>query len=382
VPTFRPFKATRYATAAGSDISALVCPPYDVINAEERAELAARDPHNAIVVEVPAGDADTKYQAAAAILEDWRSSGVISTDNDAHLYLYDIVTPDASQVIVRGVFGQLDLEPLDTAEGTVIAHERTTPKDKTDRLTLLGATGYNLSPIWGLSLSDDLTKSLDAASDRAALLATATDAEGFVHRVSSLDAEDSRAVSQLISDDPVVIADGHHRYETSLLHFQQSNAAGANATLCLVCPLDDGLRVAAIHRVLSGVAADQIVVRLSSHFEVVEQPVGAIAAHTSTQSLAMLPRADALADAEFATDAGVLDAWLAANPDVSVRYTHRVDEVSNITADDEVGLLIRPVTADQIRDAANQRRRMPPKSTFYWPKLLTGLVFRRHADNA
>jgi len=387
MPTFRPFRATRYQQNAGPDIASLVCPPYDVINAAERETLSQMSPHNAVHVEVPKpNDTLTAYQVGAATLNDWLTNGAIATDQEPHLYLYEMLdgADTTSEVVLfRGVIGQLSLEPLDTPTGGVIAHERTTPKDKTDRLTLLSETRTNLSPIWGLSMHQDLAELLNrAAKEVGEYATTVADGGGTIHRVALLDVETSTAIASSISVDPIVIADGHHRYETSLAYHQDSNSPGSDATLCVVCPLDESLRVAAIHRIIRGAPAAQLVDRLSVAFAPIDDKqsdcvivvAGGVQHH-------VLPTKAGLAASPFATDAGVLDQWLSDNPDLSVEYTHRVDEVTQLNDGDAIGVVLRPVTSGQIRDAANARTRMPPKSTFYWPKLLTGLVFRRLDDN-
>ena len=155
MPRFEPFHGIRYAT---DDLSLVTAPPYDVIDAGERAALAARSPHNVVHIDLPVGE--DPYAGAARTFRGWIADGTLTVDTPS-LYLYRMTFTDEAGTPhhTLGVLGALGLEP--PGEGDVLPHEHTTPKAKSDRLQLMRATEANLSPVWGLSLASGLSKLLD-----------------------------------------------------------------------------------------------------------------------------------------------------------------------------------------------------------------------------
>lgn len=392
MPRFEPFAGIRYAT---DDLAAVTSPPYDVIDADERAALVAQHPHNVVLIDMPAdpeGDSDgDAYTAAAALLARWRAEGVLTDDAPA-LYPYRMSFTDEAgngrQTL--GVLGALGID--EAARADVLPHERTTPKAHSDRLQLLRATNTNSSPIWGLSLTSGLTGLIDL--DAAEPLGRWDDPDGVTHELWRLDSPAPvKAVTDAIGSSPLVIADGHHRYSTCLTYSGEAGApAGANATLCLVVELDhDQLTVQPIHRLISGLAADvDLAAALAVDFEVGElEPLpgpdvvdrlvaeGSLALVTSDGLRLLHPVIGAGPDGVEPLDsvrvAEALDGLGA-----EVRYQHGVGQaVGAVTGGRaQAALLIRPVSVEQIRATADARGLMPPKSTFFWPKPRTGTVFR------
>jgi uncharacterized protein (DUF1015 family) len=271
-----------------------------------------------------------------------------------------------------GVIGALGLEP--PGEGDVLPHEHTTPKAKSDRLDLLRTTVANLSPIWGLSLAPGLSKLLDP--DAAIALGRWSDGDGVDHELWRVDDDDTVArIIESVGSAPVVIADGHHRYETCLAFAaERPDLPGAKATLCYVVELaPDQLTVRPIHRLLRGVSIDALEAALRTEYELdVAEPTGlALVVADATRPMRRLDAGDEI-------DSVVLDRALAHLGPHELTFQHGVDNVERAvrTGAADAGVLLRPVTVEQIASTAHARGKMPPKSTFFWPKPRTGTVFR------
>lgn len=388
MPRFRPFRALRYAT---DDLAEVLAPPYDVLTEEEVAELIARSAHNIARIDVPL-HGDDRYQRAAELLAAWQRQGVLVADPEPSFTIYRMQFTDAAGTArdLAGVLG--GLEVVDAGAGGVLPHERTTPKASTDRLDLTRATRTNLSPVWGLSLASGLTELLrEPGEPRGAVL------DGGVRHVVERvgDPARVRAIEAAVAADDVLIADGHHRYAVSRTYRDEVRAATgrrdslAEETLTFVSELvPDQLSVAAIHRLYSGVAAADLRAALERHFllEPVPRPEPATLAAmeaggylvlvTAEQSWSLRPRPDAFADVR-ALDGAWLEAALVGLP-TTATYQHGLPEA--LAAVDAgtaaAAVLIRPVSITEIERTAREGLLMPPKSTFFTPKLKTGLVLR------
>ena len=259
MPEFRPFRGIRYRT---EDLDAVTAPPYDVIDPAERDALAARSHYNSVRLILPGDGADDEpggYERAAGLLREWEREGVLGRDNAPAFYSYRMTFTDdrGSARHSVGVLGGLVM-PRASGEGDVLPHERTLPKAKSDRLALLRATRVNLDPIWGLTPVTGLA----AIAERSQPLATTVDDDGVRHELGTItDADDIVAVQAIVADEPVVLADGHHRFETAIAYREERRAAGItepgdDAVMCLVVELaDEHLWVQPIHRVLRNVAS-------------------------------------------------------------------------------------------------------------------------------
>ena len=243
------------SVTAPTDISTVCAPPYDVIEPEARAALMARDPHNSVRLILP-----DSYDGAAATLARWRADGVLVTDDEPTFSVYrmDFTGDDGLPQRTTGVIGALG---LDNSGGDVMPHERTLPKAKSDRLELLRATRANLDPIWGLSLATGLSALTDHVDGepvrhrhrrgRRPPLAVARHRPRHAPRRSPTPSARAK----------LVLADGHHRFETAGNYRAERRAAGADdpgadAIMTLVVELaPDQLCVRAIHRLLTGVGA-------------------------------------------------------------------------------------------------------------------------------
>jgi uncharacterized protein (DUF1015 family) len=415
VARFRPFRGIRYPLApAGesADLSAVSAPPYDVIDEEERASLEARDPHNSVRLILPRdehGGAD-RYEAAAARLRSWEQAGVLGTDTVARFYRYRMTYTDDAGAgrTTDGVLGDLrlpDPDGPDDARG-VLPHERTMPKAKSDRLALLRATRANLDPIWGLSLTEGLSGLLAGTTTT---LAHAVDPHGVHHELFAIDDPDvATAIADAVDRTPVVLADGHHRFETAGNYRAEQLAAGrddpgAGGIMALVVELaEEQLSVGPIHRLLRGTAGTDLAAALAGTCTV--ESLGANTPEHVTElerrmqvdgglglvqpsGLALLrPRAEVVDPrlAELPPEVRSVDsarfevAVRPSAPDAELTFRDDAPAVAALVEKGaaDAAVLLRPVTVSQIRAAAFAGVRMPEKTTFFQPKPRTGFVFR------
>ncbi|MFN8521455.1 MAG: DUF1015 domain-containing protein, partial [Chloroflexota bacterium] len=282
MPILKPFRGLRYAPSLGPDLSAVVCPPYDIIPPAMAQTLLARSPANAVRLELPSpepgGADDTRYRAAARTLAEWRTDGVLAKERQPSLYVHEMRWPDGgirTAGRARGVFARLRLEPFGPTSG-VRPHERTMSGPKEDRFQLLKATGVNLSPVILLAEGRaDVTELLDRLTARDPDLVAATD-DGVAHRVwvvpVALDAEaratgDGADLLAGLGTHPMTIADGHHRYETALRYRAERDARRAcesdpawDYVMALLYDVREAPPVLPTHRVLqAGPSGDALV---------------------------------------------------------------------------------------------------------------------------
>jgi uncharacterized protein (DUF1015 family) len=392
VPRFTPFPALRYSA---SDIDDLIAPPYDVLSDEDLDALGARSPHNITHVDVPReSEGPQRYERAAATLRSWVAEGVMAFDEEPTFTLYRMKFTDASGA-PRNIVGVLGgLEVVDEGAGGVLPHERVTPKASTDRLDLTRATRANLSPVWGLSLAGGLSALLEEPAEPIASV-TVDGVEHIVERVT--DVARIEAIRARVESDDVLIADGHHRYGISRTYRDERRAGGpggpggpAEETLTFVSELvADQLSVEAIHRLYHQVAWTELVDALDVGFERTDAGVvsaATLAAMDQHGSLCLVgpdgrgqwltPRPGAF-DGIRSLDGLWLEDLLA-GVDHEVSYQHGVDLATDaVRRGDAVAcVLIRPVSVAEIERTAREGLLMPPKSTFFTPKLRTGLVVR------
>jgi uncharacterized protein (DUF1015 family) len=396
VPRFEPFQGLRYRPDV-APLAQVIAPPYDVISPTERAHLASRHRANAVLVELPEADLSgrrDRYVVAADLFTRWQEKGLLVTDPVPSLYPYRMTDTDGR--VTTGVIGALGLaEP--GAESDILPHEQTLPKPKSDRLDLLRATRANLSPIWGLSMAKGVTATFDPTDDDP--VADVVDDDGVRHQLWVLsDADTVAAVATALAAAPVVLADGHHRYETARAYQAEQREAHGGApgaydlVMALVVELaEDQLTVGAIHRTVSGLPEDfDLVTALAPWFDVIragaadDRTLGALAdSHslamvTGGQAYLLLPQAEVQEQEGNDLDSNLIATALEALPPHEVMHRHSVAEALEALRDGEgqAAFLLRPVTVAQIDEWANARRRMPPKTTFFSPKPRTGMVFR------
>jgi len=405
VPRFSPFPAVRYAI--DTPYAEVVAPPYDVLSTEQAQHYRDQHRHNITNIDVPAGPdggaADAgSYRAAGELYRRWRRRGVLVADETPTLTIYRLRFTDATGAdrAISGVLG--GLEVVDEGAGGVLPHERTTPKASTDRLDLTRATEANLSPVWGLSLARGLTELLDAPGEAIATVVDEDDGNRVEHVIERItDPGRIAAITSLVGSDDVLIADGHHRYGVARSYRDEVREATgrtdtpAEETLVFVNELvADQLSVAAIHRLYAGTSLDAVRDALAQRFEITpmdpERPEarpsadtlarmesdGFLTLVTAVGCSALTPRDGAFEDVRALDGAWLEDAL--AGVDAEVSYQHGVDEVLAAVDSERAvaGVLIRPVTVAEIERTAREGLLMPPKSTFFTPKLKTGFVIR------
>ena len=391
MPRFEPFIGIRYDTAA-LDAALVTAPPYDVISPTDRAALVASAPTNVVRIDLPI-DGDDPYGDAAQQFTQWRSEGVLVDDPQPSFTVYRMDAPDENGVIrhTTGVIGAMELTR--PGEGEILPHEFTTPKAKSDRLDLLRSTRSNLSAVWGLSPARGLTALLE--STEAPLCRF--EADGVTHSVWRItDSARIDAIRAAIGSAPIVIADGHHRYETSLAYRDERRASDgkggqAEAVMTFVVELvEDELDVGPIHRLLSGLPESfDLRAAFEPFFEIEAftftntptvqciQELGGLVLVLPGDAWLLRPRPETIS-ATRDLDSSRLDLALASLPDHVVVYQHGVEHIRSAVDSGaaQAGVLLRPVTIDQIIEITKGGEKMPPKSTFFAPKPRTGVVFR------
>jgi len=409
----RPLNALHYNLAAVPSLADVVAPPYDVIDAARRAELLRRSPFNVVEVDLPqAPDGADPYEHAAETLEEWTLQGILSADREPALWALtqQYNAPDGTRATRRGLLCRVRVTPY--GPGLVRPHERTQPGPKQDRLRLTEATRHNMSPIFSLH-EGDAWRHIEGYT-RGEPWAEVTDDDGTVHRVWRIDDADAhRAVAAELAESELLIADGHHRYETARTYADQIGGDGPHryTLMALVSLADPGLTVFGYHRLLSnlGETAAQQALRdaMLANFDVTEVPLdgidpageegigvfGYIDAHhrqgyrLRLKDPAALEAAIPDASRPFRElDAAILESLLLRGAlgmsagDIEAKrgisYTASAEQAI-AALDDGVhaAFLMRPTPVQQVRDVAAAGETMPPKSTYFFPKLLTGIVF-------
>ena len=393
MPRFEPFHALRFAD--NGNLGVYCAPPYDVLSDYDRQQLAAQSAHNIVHIDLPIADPPSDaYANASHLLQSWIKDGVLQRDDEPSLTLYRTSFTDEtgkSRNIV-GVIGSLEV--VDEGAGGVLPHEQTTPKAKTDRLDLTRATDANLSPVWGLSTKIGLSALL---SEPGEPVGSVVDAEGVIHSVERVvDKSRIESICAAVSSSPVVIADGHHRYAISRTFRDevrartQSKDTGAELTLTYINELvEEQLSVAAIHRFYNGASADDLRTALA-HFYTFEAAIsvddntlqemsrrGSLVFIDDRMSVSWMTPKVGVFDSIRELDSARLE-YALAGVDHTVGYQHGATEVQELVASGRAtaAILIRPVSVDEIKRTANEGLLMPPKSTFFTPKLRTGLVMR------
>ena len=393
MPRFEPFYALRYTD--NGNLGVYCAPPYDVLSDDDRQQLATQSVHNIVHIDLPvATPTSDAYANASLLLQSWIADGVLQRDEQPSLTLYRTSFTDATgkNRNIVGVIGALEV--VDEGAGGVLPHEQTTPKAKTDRLDLTRATDTNLSPVWGLSTKIGLSALL---TEPGVPVGSVIDAEGVIHTVEKIvDASRIQAICEAVRSSPVVIADGHHRYAISRSFRDEVRArtrsrdTGAELTLTYINELvEEQLSVAAIHRFYNGASADDLRAALSQFYtfeattSVDDKTLqemnkrGSLVFIDDRLSVSWMTPKPGAFDSIRALDSARLE-YALAGVDHTVGYQHGATEVQQLVKGGTAtaAILIRPVSVDEIKRTANEGLLMPPKSTFFTPKLRTGLVMR------
>lgn len=419
----RPIHATLYDLAAVGSLGRVAAPPYDVIDAAQRAELLERSPYNAVAIDLPkpydAGPKQTPegdpYAHAAKTMDAWCKAGVLVEDRAPAIWAMtqEYTGPDGSARTRHGILARVRVEDFES--GQVLPHERTLPGPKKDRLELTRATRHNLSPIFSLS-TEDPWPLVQTETELDDPWGEATDSGGTITRIWRVgDPGIHTAVGELLAGARLLIADGHHRYETAIAYRDEVGGEGPqNYTLMALTGLDDpGLAVFPTHRLLSGLAGDEerrqrLGEGLRELFEVTEvdtaeldplgqEGIGVFGLYDShhkrgfrlrLKDTAELDRLlEGKPEAYRRLDAAILETLVLkgiagiSEEDIlakrGVGYAKSVEDSLALLEDGsyDVAFILRPIPVDQVRAICESDENMPPKSTYFFPKVPTGLVF-------
>jgi uncharacterized protein (DUF1015 family) len=433
LPLIRPFRALRYRPEAVGDLSLVVSPPYDVITPEQRSRLSERHPRNVVRLDLPAdepGDApDERYRRAARTLAEWRSDGTLHKDPRPSIYAYEqaYAVPGSSTTRTqRGFFARLKLEPFGPDSG-VRPHERTMAAPKEDRYRLLRATGVNTSPV--VALYDDPTEEAAGLLDGIVAEPSTTevvDDDTVRHRMWVVPDDGTGdgvalALASVAGRAPVTIADGHHRYETALRYRDERRMSRSceedppfdYLLALLLDAASEPLTVLPTHRVVRAAGLDADWLRRAAALFEVESPRsgddlvrefdateaggrGRFGAWTRSGGAILTASPEAFGRWLPAGGSGVrsldvtllgvamerllgIDAESVAREE-RVTYTKSAaDAIAMVESGrGDVAFLLEPTPVSAIEQVAAEGDVMPQKSTYFYPKPLTGLVINPH----
>jgi uncharacterized protein (DUF1015 family) len=387
-PLFTPFRGERFAEPAA--LARRLAPPYDVISPEQRAALADQDPFNIVHLDLPAPGAEDPYREAARLLADWRARGAIVRDAEPSAYVLrtGAVLPEGSRRERLGVFLAVAAEPF--SRGRVRPHERTHAGPKEDRRRLTHATGCNLSPVFLLApdTSGALEQTLrEAAAGEPWARCSALGAE---HAIWIARGRTADRIAEIAGTEAVYVADGHHRFETAVMFRDEAPEAwraGASRTLSHVVSFGDpGLEILPTHRLVEGrpVGPAEFMGAASRFFAVFadgsEIRLG-LRAGADLSAARDLPRHPAVRNLAVTLADGVAVGVVAATllgRAPGLRYTADAAEARAAarTPGCAFALLLPATRLEEVRRVADAGQIMPPKSTFFAPKVPTGIVLR------
>jgi uncharacterized protein (DUF1015 family) len=414
----QPLRTLRYDLASVGSLNNVAAPPYDVIDAPMRAELAGRSPFNVVEIDLPEANGGDPYQHAQETLEEWTHQGVLVREREPALWVLtqDYTGPDGHAYTRHGFFARVRVE--DYGPGRIRAHERTQPGPKEDRLRLTRATRANLSPIFSLfsDAGGEAWKALEPVTADEPY-DTVTDADGTVNRLWRVSEPGTiERIQQTLADRELLIADGHHRYETARVYAQEIGGEGEHSyVLMFLCALEDsGLTIFPTHRLLKqGTTQEQqMAIRevLLRDFEVEQIPADQLEPPAGDgggavqfgymdsfhkQGYRLTLKDQATADAALAgrsdgyrrLDTAILEALVLKGAlgmteddvaakrglDYSKSFEDALDAVQSGRVD--AAFFMRATPVGQVQEVAAAGESMPPKSTYFFPKIPTGLVF-------
>jgi uncharacterized protein (DUF1015 family) len=431
----RAFRAIRYDLGRVGALSDVIAPPYDVIGPDLQNALYDRSPFNCVrLILNKESDADTehnnRYSRAASFLRDWQLQNVLKQDSARSFYVYhQDFEVEGRRYTRKGFLGRVRLEPY--GQGKIYPHEETMSGPKADRLKLFRATAMNLSPIFGIFPDDQgaVQSCLDQAIHRAPPI-EAVDHLGVTSRLWPVsDQHDVTTIVGLLGPKPIFIADGHHRYETGLRYLEEKRQAGqvseehpANFILMMLVAMSDpGLIILPTHRLisgLSGMTADRLSSLLAPQFDMAVIGKGPEGAKETWENMELDGSQSILG---FGTAAdGVWQTARFKNPALmetlapqhgpdwrelavailhvvgidhllaksgadkpEFKFVHLLEEASSAVASRacDVAALVPPAGMHHVEAIAGNLEKMPPKSTYFYPKLLSGLVFNSLATS-
>jgi len=395
----KPFYGIRYA---GKDITRLICPPYDIISEQEKKKLKKLSGHNMVRIELPdRGLGPNKYADASRLFNGWLERGVLKKETKPALYFYEQHFYDHGRKLVRrGYFAALRLE--NPHGGAVKPHERTLAKPKQDRLSLLRSVKANLSPIFGLfNDKGNKTVNLCKALSKKRCDAYAVDPEGTRHKLWVVtDAETVAAMEKVLSDRKIFIADGHHRYETAWNYSLEmrkkdrefSPGKEYNFVMIYLCPMEDpGLSIWPTHRVVVEPAGFEA--RIEKYF--VTLPGGDFKKYSGRSPQPLLVWKEGRQRTLVLRDKKALAANMPgkckAYRELGVSMLHSLllsdvspDKITYVKSEQEafklakekkcLAVLVPATPIGAVKEIALADQTMPQKSTYFYPKVASGIV--------
>lgn len=422
MPEIIPFKGLRYDPASAGDMSEIICPPYDIIASSLQHELYDRSPYNAVRLELPMEE--DPYAAAAERISAWLTKGALVQDDEAALYPYfqTYTDPEGRSYTRKGFFCALRL--YEFSQKQVLPHERTLSGPKKDRLNLFKETRTNISSIFGLYADEALQadRLIDAFVAENEPLVDAV-FQGVQNRLWKIvDHDLVTMVQQVLLDRQVYIADGHHRYETGVNYRNLRMAENSSHTGCepynfiltyLANIYDEGLIIFPLHRMVHHLLhfdPEELLSKLEEHFSI--QPLddreclkGYLDAEDSSYVFGVVTQKgvygirlkgspeDILGDSvsrplqrlsvvvlhEIILQRLLGISLEAMQSQTNILYTEDDREVFDAVekGDIQAGFIIKPTTVDQVQDISGEGEVMPQKSTYFYPKIMTGMVMHR-----
>ena len=422
----KAFKGMRY-TAEGGELNSLVCPPYDIISDAQREEYVKENPYNIIRLELPKGG-DERYREAGETLKSWLGKQVLSCDNEDSIYVYEMqFTANGEKNSLKGFVSLVKL--VEFSDGIVLPHEETLSKAKQDRFNLMSETFCNFSQIYSLYMDENgsVYSMVDGCSQGKPDMEV-TDPDGTVHRMWCVSDKDVIAkVTAAFADKKLYIADGHHRYETAL-NFHKHLCAEGRAVpgdqsgyiaMMLVNMENTGLVVFPTHRIVRDLpefSSEKILEECKAYFDIAETSeeqmqstlnqlykdgkkafamyAGKGNCHIMTlrDESAVKKLLPEMSDAYCGLDVSVLHSLVLerifgidkenmANQK-NLTYTRVLSEALEAVDNGKANcsFILNPTKVAEIRDVALAGEKMPQKSTYFYPKLITGLVMNKFAD--
>ena len=413
----RPFRALRYTALAG-DISSCVCPPYDIISPAERESLIKNNEYNLVRLELPQGE--NRYAEAGALLREWLEKGVLARDEKPGIYVYrELFGVAGKDYVLTGLVGLVKL--YDFSERVILPHEETLKKAKQDRFDLMCATGCNFSSVYSLySDESGVIAQVIANKTKEPPLCDFTDGEQVTHRLWKLESEEEiNAVCGTLAGKQLFIADGHHRYETALNYRDHLISEGkpvgsADSILMTIVDMDDkGLVVFPTHRLAVDMPVDEakLLKACESDFETEKRSLKTMEAdlaagaeghtfalYTGGEGYTLLrlkkEREGAIIDNRSAAysdlDVSILHSYILERAlgidkenmanQKNLRYTRSAEEALSAVRSGKASaaFIINATKIPQIKAVALAGDKMPQKSTYFYPKLKSGLVMNMH----
>ena len=420
--TVKAFSALRFTDKAG-DISKNVCPPYDIISPSQREEYIKESENNIIRLELPIGE--DAYAKAGALYDDMRKNGILSNDETEGIYVYEEeFTAYGKRKKIKGIFVRVKL--CEFSENVVLPHEETLSKAKTDRFNLMSATNTNFSPIYSMYTDAERVISGKVASltEKAADIEF-TCADGVTQRLWKIEkGEDTDFIEKAFENKQLYIADGHHRYETALNYkkkliadgvIKDESHAGNYVMMMLIDMENEGLVVFPTHRMLKDLESfdeNDALLKISEYFDTKEiersdiesalfenadKKAYVFCTKSGRYHLLTLKSDDAAktaldtlnpekSEAYKGLDVTVLHSLILeklfnidkenmANQ-INLKYTRDIEEACDCVKDESFNcaFILNSTKVSEIRDVALAGEKMPQKSTYFYPKLITGLV--------